>query len=167
MFNLITINHSKITPELLDKIIKLKSVAWSYSYEEQKKWIYRNIKNNDIHVLLLKNDEIISYLNLIDIELLINGKKKKAFGIGNVCAVEKGKGFGREIMKQVNQFIIERKRIGLLFCKIELVEFYKKNCWSIILKDKIILPFDKTNIETMIFNQNETINGLKYNGKTF
>lgn len=167
MFSIKAILHKELTRSLLDKIIMVKTAAWPYPYEEQKKWIDNNIKGSDIHFLLLKENKAIAYLNLIDIEVDIDNCRKKAFGVGNVCAIEKGKGYGNELMKLTNEYIIEKKRVGLLFCKSELVDFYKKFSWIQLGNSKLVLTFDNNNIETMIYNFNHSINKLQYNGKSF
>lgn len=167
MFSIKAILHKELTSSLLDKIIMVKTAAWPYPYEEQKKWIDNNIKDSDIHFLLLKKNKAVAYLNLIDIEVDIDNCRKKAFGVGNVCAIEKGKGYGKELIKQTNQYIIEKKRVGLLFCKKELVDFYKRFDWSVVEKEELVLAFNNFNIETLVCNQPVTITKLQYNGKSF
>jgi len=167
MYKLKIIRHSDLSKADLDEIIKIKSVAWPYPYEKQTEWIKANLKGSDLHLILLKNNEAVAYLNLIDIELEIDNKLFNAFGVGNVCAIQKGEGYGNELMKQTNQYITEKVRIGLLFCKKELVDFYKKYGWNRIDKNKLTLKFNNSNIKTMIFNQLETFIKLQYNGKSF
>lgn len=167
MYNLKVIQHGDVPNNELNEIIKIKSVAWAYPYEKQLEWLNANLKDSDLHLILLKNNEAVAYLNLIDIEVDIDNCKIKAFGVGNVCAIEKGKGYGNELMKHTNQYIIEKKRIGLLFCKKELIDFYEKYGWSWVNKNKLRLSFNNSNIEIMIFNQSGIITKLQYKGKSF
>lgn len=167
MFELKIIQHADVTNAELDEIIWLKAVAWPYSYEKQLEWIHKNIKNFDLHLLLLKNNIPVSYLNLIDIELEIDNKVCDALGVGNVCAGEKGKGYGKELIDQTNKFIIEKKRTGMLFCKKELVNFYKKHNWMLLDKSQLALAFDNNNIESMVLNQSEPFRNLQYKGNPF
>lgn len=167
MYTLKIIQHSDVSKADLDEIIKIKSVAWPYPYEKQLEWLKANLKESDLHLILLKNNNTVAYLNLIDIDLEIDNKLFNAFGVGNVCTVEKGKGYGNELMKQTNQYIFEKKRVGLLFCKKELVDFYEKYNWLLMNKNKVILSTDNNKIETVVFNQIEPIIKLQYKGKLF
>jgi len=167
MFRIKAIRHTEISNKELDEIIKIKSFAWPYPYEKQLEWINRNITNLDLHMLLLKNNEPVAYLDLIDIKLKVDTKIANAYGVGNVCAIEKGKGYGNELMEQTNKYIAGKQRIGLLFCKKELVSFYNKHGWILMDKSHLALGFDNSNIETMVFFQNDEFKGISYKGPPF
>ncbi len=167
MFDLKFIPHEEVTQNDLDEIIKVKSTAWPYCYEKQLEWINSNLNNLDIHVLLYWDREPVGYLNLVNIELIIDGSPKKAYGIGNVCAKLKNKGFGKELITSVNRFLVNNNKIGLLFCKNLLVDFYIYNNWLVIEKKKLTLMFDKEQIETMIFNLQNKYKNIEYLGKSF
>ena len=124
MFKLSIFRHCEISFSNLNEIVKIKTKAWNYSFQEQKLWIENNLCSNDIHILLLRDNEYVAYLNLIDIEIFIDNIHFKGYGVGNVCSIEKGKGYGKELMKLLNNKIIEENRVGLLFCKDNLVDFY-------------------------------------------
>ena len=167
MFDLILIPHKEVTSNQLKDVIKIKSKAWPYSFERQLEWINANLKEADIHVLLSLNETNVAYLNLIDIELKLDGIVNESYGIGNVCASEKGKGWGKEIITQTNLYLKLRNKVGLLFCKNSLVNFYNLYKWKIIEKRKITLLFDNESIETMIYNCEKEFNNLEYLGKQF
>jgi len=167
MFKLKVIQHANISKVNLDEIIRIKSVAWNYPYEMQLEWIRINLKDSDLHLLLYEDDKAVAYLNLISIELIIDEITYSALGVGNVCAIEKGKGYGTELMKKANQFIVNENSIGLLFCKISLVDFYKKFDWSIVEETKLNLSFHNENIITMIYNFKLPFNQLSYNKRVF
>ena len=167
MFELTTIPHSEISSGQLDQIIQIKSMAWPYSFKEQNEWIQKNIKDSDIHIFLLNEQkQVVAYLNLIDIELSIDEQLYPAYGIGNVCALKKGEGWGKELILKTNEFLIEKKRIGLLFCKDPLSNFYNQNHWRIIAPDyfRRIL---KNGIHAFLYNGPVEFNKLAYNGPLF
>lgn len=167
MFNLKLIPHKEVIQNDLDEIIQVKSIAWSYCYKKQLEWINSNLNDLDIHVLLYWDGELVAYLNFIDIELIIDGIPKQAYGIGNVCAKVKNKGFGKELIASVNSFLVENNKIGLLFCKNLLVDFYVYNNWVAIEKKKLTIAFDNRLTETMIFNCNYEFSNLMYLKKPF
>lgn len=137
MFRIEFVIHRNISDQQLIDIVNVKSKQWNYEKKSQLAWIKDNIKNSDIHVLLYKQNDQIAYLNLIDIEIALNGNKMKAYGVGNVCAVEKGKGYGLELMRNVNTYILNLAKVGILFCKEDLLNFYIKTGW-IVLEQKNI-----------------------------
>lgn len=167
MFNLILVPHKDLSQKNLDEIINIKSLAWPYSYQKQLEWINSNLKDTDIHVLLYLDKSLVAYLNLIEIEFTIDGILKNGYGIGNVCAKEKGKGFGKEIIMQTNTYLSQLDTICLLFCKDRLVNFYLQNNWTVIDKEKLILAFNNEFIETMIFNCKYDFSHLEFVSNSF
>jgi predicted GNAT family N-acyltransferase len=160
------IPHAELTSQQLDEIIRIKSIAWPYPYEKQCKWIFENIKNFDIHVLLLdQQKQLKAYLNLIDIVIRLDNKDVQAFGIGNVCSSEKGKGWGKELILRTNDYLKEKQRLGILFCKRDLVQFYKKNGWKLVAPDKLEMLQGK-DVQTMVYNVvYQRFDKLEYHGK--
>lgn len=126
------IRHKEITPEDVDKIIKLKSQHWNYSYESQYKWLYENIADNDFH-LILENSKhkLIAYLNIVYVDVECDGKSISHLGIGNVCVAKelKGMGYGILLMNIATYYIKLLNKTGILICKENLREFYKKTGW--------------------------------------
>jgi predicted GNAT family N-acyltransferase len=167
MFELKVIPHSGVTIAILDEIIRIKSLAWPYSYEEQLKWINQNLKGTDLHFLLFKKSKVVAYLNLIAVELTINNDSYNAFGVGNVCACKKGEGLGNELMNRTNQYLLNDNKIGLLFCKQELFNFYVKYDWKTIEKPSFKFSFNNDSIEAMILNYDSPIQQIIYNGQSF
>lgn len=167
MFELKVITHCEVGQNDLNQIIKVKSLAWPYTYQMQIKWMNENLNGSDLHLILNKDSKTVAYLNLINIDLRINNKECQSFGIGNVCSAENGKGYGNELMKLTNRFIKEDNKPGLLFCKPSLVGFYEKFYWAVIEKNKLKLKVNNMNFETMYFNIAPDLQLLEYYGHTF
>lgn len=148
MYSLRIVRNAVISNQVLKDVIKIKSVAWPYSFEEQVLWMENNLTQNDLHVLLLERDKPIAYLNLLNIEVLINSQKFHALGIGNVCAAKPRMGYGSILMDKVSDFVHMNNYIGLLFCKAKLVPFYEKFNWNIVQ----IRDLEDMNVHTMMFN---------------
>jgi len=167
MFELRKILHTDLSSQGLDEIINIKSKAWPYSYEKQVEWINNNLKYSDIHLLLIEDNKTVAYLNIIPNVLLFDDINCHFLGIGNVCSIERGKGYGLELMKRVNKLILDENKIGMLFCKPNLVYFYNKSGWKLMEKSRLNLLVDNKNIETMIFNLSLPFNQLTYTGRAF
>jgi hypothetical protein len=167
MYTIEVIPHNTVSKELLTRIIAIKSVAWPYPFDKQLSWIETHLSTYDVHVLLYQAENPVAYLNLVRIEFLTDGTSISAWGIGNVCAAEKGKGYGKILMEQLNQFLLQNKVPGLLFCKKALVGFYQSVGWILPDPSKVSLSFPKLEIETMTFNLLDHYNRLEYNGKIF
>ncbi|MCX8523529.1 GNAT family N-acetyltransferase [Chryseobacterium formosus] len=167
MYNVHFIQHDKLTQAVLDEIIKVKTVAWPFSYDQQCEWMTNNLKNSDVHVLLFDGEKVIAYLNLIKIEMEIDSVKLKGFGIGNVCAIEKGKGWGKELMLKVNQYLHENNDVGLLFCKDKLMKFYSENNWTLVTDQQLEISNINSQIYTFAYNIPKNFKLLQYEGILF
>lgn len=162
-----TIRHNKIDSKYLEEVIKLKSVAWPFSTEMQELWIQKNLEPEDIHCFLMNGKNPIAYLNLINISITIDGLTYLGWGVGNVCAIEQGKGLGSSIIQKINELLVKEKKIGLLFCKSALINFYHKNGWELIPSPKITLDFNHDLVESLIYNYNYPFNKIEYLGRSF
>lgn len=167
MRNIKIVKQSEISQQQLDEIISIKSIAWPYPYEKQVEWINKHLNNDDLHLLLFKSGILKGYMNLLHIEIAINKIVTQAFGVGNVCVKNKGEGLGLELMKQVNNFIAESGKPGVLFCKRQLTDFYNKSGWLITDQSTVILDSEYPDVQTMIFNYSSAVYQLKYTGRLF
>lgn len=167
MYNILYIQHSKVTNSILEEIVKVKTVAWDYSFKEHYEWININLKSSDIHVLLYHEKTLLAYLNLIDIEVKVDGIDLMGYGVGNVCAIEKGKGWGKELIRRVNKYLSETNKIGLLFCKEKLKKFYSENDWKLLDKDKAKISKIISDESVFVFNIASNYSNLQYDGIFF
>lgn len=166
MFQVKLIQHKDILESDLKEVISLKSKQWCFSFDEQKEWIEKNLKSTDLHVILKMNDMGVAYLNLIDINLFVNDIQKKGFGIGNVCAVDRGKGYGFKLMSEVNKILFNLDRIGFLFCKKPLVKYYRSLGWFELNENQFKVTCSKT--YAMVFNIHDQQNlKIDYYGVVF
>lgn len=165
--NVIYVKHIDLSRNDLLSICHIKSLAWHYSVESQIEWINKNINPNDLHVMLWGNNKLLAYMSLTVIEVIIDGVKKSALGLGSVCSLEKGKGYGSILMNNVNNYLFTDKKIGLLFCKKELTKFYSMNHWKLIDKEIINLSVNNADIEAMIYNVSYDFSVIGYSGKLF
>ena len=160
------VKQKDISEQELLEVCKIKSVFGNYSIDSQKQWIMNNLKDDDKHFLLYKDDVLVAYLNLIDIQILINGNSLSVYGIGNVCSKESGNGFGSKILSRLNEFLRSVSMPGYLFCKQNLISFYSKNGWTILDCDNSNVLKNKE-IKSMIFNFNDNVNKIEYTGRLF
>ncbi|MFE3871963.1 hypothetical protein ACFX5F_12100 [Flavobacterium sp. ZS1P70] len=158
--------QSQITAIELESIVSLKKLHWDYSIEEHINWIKANIQADDIHVLMVENNELIGYLNLIKTQVIINSKTHPFLGIGNVCTRNKGKGYGKDLLTAINNYLIINSLNGILLCKNDLMGFYSKVNW-VLVDDSIRDQNSYKNINFMLFNYEDEITDFKYSGRNF
>lgn len=161
------IKHKDILFKDLRRAIDVKSVAWPFPLESQVKWIAENIDDEDEHVFLKDDSKDLAYMNLVKITFMANNTEYMAFGIGNVCTAIKGKGYGGELMRQVNAYLREKRYCGLLFCKDGLVPFYKLYGWEEVKHDVCEEPVLAEGVHVMTYLAPEKITSFKYQGKEF
>jgi hypothetical protein len=151
--------HQNLTELELEQVVLLKKQHWDYPVEEHKRWMKRNIYEDDVHLIVNQLDgggknNIIGYMNLIQANVVLELDDAKnieiAWGIGNVCVSLKylKQEYGFLVMKLAEFYIRQRKTNGILLCKEKLVPFYDSVGWH------------KYEGSTMI--QNKPFNGFVY-----
>ena len=161
------IKHRDILFRDILRVIEIKSVAWPYPVESQLKWLIDNLDEDDEHVFLKDGAQDLAYLNLVKIQFTADGTEYAAYGLGNVCAVEKGKGYGRELMERVNKYIKSVGACGLLFCKTPLIPFYARFDWKEVKREACCAPSLADGVHVMTYLAPEEVQFFQYTGKLF
>ena len=115
---------------------------------------------------MLENEALVGYMNLIQTEVVLNDETQPFLGIGNVCSLKKGLGYGRELLIGVQKYLLKNNYKGILFCKDKLVDFYTKFEWTLIDDNKIISKNYK-NVNIMFYNVDTNLNCVEYEGRNF
>jgi hypothetical protein len=170
--NLTVTPHHRADVSLLHRIAVLKSKAWPFTVEEHISWMEKNTNDNDLHVFLTNKEGDLAYLCLIPTEVFIDGIPRSGYGVGNVCAGEKGKGHGLCLMLEVNALLNEANRVGLLFCRQHNVPFYNKCGWQLVSPAALELTITNGNIDTQsvytfLYGGDDKIKKICYVGKVF
>ncbi len=158
--------HYKTSKSKLLEIVALKQCQWDYTVNENLVWMNTNILPNDLHVIMTIGAENVAYMNLVKVQVTINNNPKSFFGIGNVCAKEKGKGFGKILLLEVNKYLKSNNVSGILFCKDDLVDFYKKCNWNVVERN-YIKNVNLSSVNVMVFNEREIVTNIDYNDRIF
>lgn len=161
------IPHYEATIDVICRVISIKQRAWPYPEKSQRKWIEENLKPEDIHVFLCFKGEDVAYLNLVQIQVQINEKNYEGYGIGNVCAKIKGKGYGNQLIGLANDYLKTNNKVGLLFCHTPLIKFYTGCNWTLLPSEICINPKLDAEIRTMTYNTPYIIDSLSYIGRLF
>lgn len=145
------IRHEDLTYEQMQDVIQLKEEHWKYGTESQLKWIQNNICENDVHILgyIDSEDNPISYLNLVHLNVIIDGKKISYLGMGNVCVSKKyeHKGHARALILFSNDYIREHGGKGITLCRNGKEKIYSKYSWINLKKSFVTVggkPFGDT-----------------------
>ncbi len=79
-------------------------------------------------------DRLVSFLNLVDREVLVDGAPTHFFGLNNVITEpeHRGHGYSTQLNQTAQEFMVESDPAGcgFLFCADELVSFYSKLGWK-------------------------------------
>lgn len=165
MLSIDFIKHKDISQEFLAAIAGLKAIRWHYPIAQQLDWMAANIEPEDWHLLLKSNGALVAYMNLVQVQPVIDGAPVTALGIGNVCTRESGKGYGNHLMEAVNRFLQEQQLYGMLFCKDHLIPYYKKFDWILIRKENCNPEIRQVN--TLLYNIGTEGSTLSYKGRMF
>ena len=72
-----SIKTSELSKEHINQILKLKESHWKHGIKSQQNWFHKNSFPDDIHNLMLINDEIKGYTFLANRTLEITEESKK------------------------------------------------------------------------------------------
>ena len=141
------IKHNKITENLIYKISKLKMQHWIYPIEEQINWFKKNIKEEDVHLLLYIENELIGYLLISEINVKSENRIEKYLGIRNVCIsiTNRKSQTGYLLMQLASYYFKIQKKGGILLCDDSILNFYLKCNWLLFKGRKIINNKEYTN----------------------
>lgn len=164
------IKNKKLSNLLKKKIFKLKSSYWNFNLHQQNIWHKKNIFDDDIHIILKFEQDVIGYVMLRSREFfyLKNSNKKKKFLYFDTLIIDKsfrGLNYSNILMKKT---INLSKRLNVpmfLICKKETIKFYKKYKWKLLNKNNVKIVDHKSNNYIMCFDkfQNKKINKNKIN----
>jgi predicted N-acetyltransferase YhbS len=160
------IKHNDILFRDLLRAIAVKNVSWPHPVESQVKWVIDNMQPEDLHVFLKEEGEDLAYMTLSPVIATVNGVNTSFMGLGCVCSAKHGVGLGKKLMENVNKWLKDNNHKGLLFCKIELVQFYKKYGWSLIEPASVIFTTPLDGVYTMSYNC-EGIKKIEYKDRFF
>ena len=167
MFTNQIIRHKDADSSILDRVIALKQSAWPYPKESQLAWMQTNLKDNDLHVILMQDGNDVAYLNLCVIHCKINGEELQCWGIGNVCSAVKGMGYGKGLMTITNNWLKLNNQIGLLFCHSHVERFYSKSGWLKLEKEVCKISGITPEVHTYIYNNRKPIHSIIYKDRLF
>lgn len=84
-------------------------------------------------VLYFEDDHLVSYYNLIERYVMLDGEKLKAAGLNNLVTPEvfRRKGYATKLLAQTYNFFFNELKsdLGLLLCADNLIPFYEKLNW--------------------------------------
>lgn len=160
MFRYLIVSNADVSQDLKLDICRVKRSFGDYTHESQIRWMEENLRKEDLHFLLYYDDEVVAYCNLVERILICNNKEIKVLGVGNVCSVKSGLGFGAALMEHVNRYMLEERKVGLLLCKESLLSFYKKFGWNLI-------SISELTCKAMIFNCSSEFDKFCYTDRLF
>lgn len=166
MAELEIIKHDDILFRDLLRAIAVKNVSWPHPVESQVKWVIDNMQPDDLHVFLKEDGADRAYMTLSPVKATLNGIDTSFMGIGCVCSAKHGEGLGKQLMENVNKWLKDNNYNGLLFCKKELVQFYKKYGWNLIEPASVIFTTPHYGVYTMSYNC-EGIKKIEYKDRLF
>ncbi len=164
LFTFKTKNLSSLTKK---KIINLKKKYYKFSLNSQKKWFKKNVNDNDIHIVLMIDKNVIGYNLLREKRCLIESNKKKILNtifIFDTLIINKNfrnKGFSKIIMKKSNGIINAKKKLSILVCFKNLIIFYKQFGWKILTKKKLKYSHLNKDKFSMFYGKNLNSNNIK------
>ena len=133
MIMLKIIRTSSLSENQIKLICNLKNQEWRFGIKSQLNFFKKNIKKNDLHNLLIVKEKIIGYTCLRRHKS--NHYKKYIFLFDTIIIDKKYRnmGYAKVLMTYVIKNIKRFKRNSILSCNKDMIKFYKKYGWKILL----------------------------------
>lgn len=126
MNNLAIINGSNLSGDQLKQINTAFLREFKHALPSIEKLIGR------VFFLLQARDKILAMGQLLPIEpVVFNNETFSLLGIGGIIANEKGKGFGKQIITAIRDYLKLHDKTGLGFCEPKNQGFYEKSGLSV------------------------------------
>lgn len=155
--SLSSIVTKKLSKQEIKKICSLKNKVWRFGIKSQLKWFKDNVKKNDYHNLFYVKSKLIGYTLLRKRTCLIgNLNKKVKYILFDTMVIDKNyrkKKLSNLLMSFNNKVIKKLGLFSFLVCKDELVNFYLKNKWKILDKEKFFIADKLHSLNGMIYNK--------------
>ena len=164
---LFTFKTKNLSPFTKKKILYLKKIHYKFSLNSQKKWFKENVNDNDIHIVLMVDKNVIGYNLLHENKCLIESKKKKVLNtifIFDTLIINKNfrnMGLTKILMEKSNKIINAKKKLSILVCYKNLIMFYKKFDWRILTKKKLKYNHLSKDKFSMFYGKNLKLNNIK------
>jgi hypothetical protein len=168
---------SKLTKKLdtsdIKKICSLKDTQWNFGINKsQLKWFKKNIKPNDVHILLEIDNNLIGYTLLRKRTFTIKANSKnfreRKYWLFDTHIVKKNfrrMGYNKILMKESAKII--KKKLGLLICSDNLIKYYNKFKWRVISKKIFKILDHPFSSNVMLYNNKAEVkidkNKIVYN----
>ena len=160
--------HRNIDKKLLKKIIILKNQEWRYSFASHIKWLKKNLKPYDVHIVIFIKNKLVGYTMLRKRKLIINKKKKNFFYFDTYIVDKKSRKLiidnqkiSVHLMKLAKKYILKKKFLAFLLCQKKLISHYKKNGWSQINRNKFKID-GKKKLFGFVFGKVNKYNSLDF-----
>jgi GNAT superfamily N-acetyltransferase len=154
-----SIVSAKLKKKQINEICLLKDKEWKFGIKSQINWFDRNIKRDDVHNLLYIDNKLIGYTLLRKRFCKFNNiTKKKTYLLFDTLVIDKKfrkNGYSKLLMNFNNKIIKKKGLFSFLICKKKLVNFYIKNGWKKLNKNKINIIDYKFSTFGLIFNNNQ------------
>jgi len=146
---------NRLDASKLKKILAIKNSFWKFGLSSQRKWFKQNVRSFDYNFLLYLGKKMIGYTLLRKRKYIIKSNENSFFLLDTIIIDKKYRSsrYGSKLIKGINNFILKKKLISILYCKKNIVNFYTKNNWRILPKKNISASFHKKNRFFLIFNK--------------
>lgn len=136
---------TKLSQDEIDQINEAKTREFKVSPRRQETLSMATF------FLLVDSERILAMGKLVPIKpVSFSGKNFSILGIGGILANEKGKGYGRQIMTAIKNYLTANNKTGVGFCSLHNKGFFEKCGFNV----------DMTSIKRFIFwsNKKKVIN---------
>tara|TARA_B100001057_G_scaffold472854_1_gene536580 strand:- start:406 stop:942 length:537 start_codon:yes stop_codon:yes gene_type:complete len=153
-----SIKNLKASSKLKNDICRLKDKFWKFGLSSQKKWLKKNVKEEDVHNCIFANKKLVGYTLIRRRKALYQKKTISYYLIDTVTVIQnlRGQQIGKVLMELNTSLSKKNKKISFLLCKKKLIYFYRKCGWKKLKKQKFLVNGKKPRLFGMMYNPNKS-----------
>ena len=157
-YNIFSIISSKLKDNQVKSICLLKDTQWKFGIKSQINWYNKNIKRNDVHILLYIKTKLIGYVLLrkrtCNINKMTVESKYLLFDTIIIDKKFRGKKLSNLLMRFTNTLTKQSGYFSFLMTHKEPVSFYEKFGWTKLKASNIFVKDHLFTGYGMTYNQN-------------
>ncbi len=112
---------SNLNPETISLMNRQRLTEYGENTKD-----FENNERESIFFFYQNDGAIRAFGMLKPVTLTIDNFRQDLFGIGNIMAMEKSKGYGQRLILEIQKYLTNHAKIGIGFCIYDVHGFYKR-----------------------------------------
>ena len=116
--------EAKKTPEISKKEMRFMNLWREIEFGTQSVKDFKEDYPDSVFFFVKSENKILAFGTLVPLKISYLGREYNLMRVCNIISVEKGKGFGRMLVYEMERYMEANEKTGLGFCPKNVLDFY-------------------------------------------